>query len=379
MRFLAAFLVFCCHASVLGYFAISTAEHLIQFSYVCGWIGVEFFFVLSGFVLTWSAHEGEPTPLFWRRRLIKIYPNYLVVWLAAVGLAAWLGAWLGVPSWDKDWLPSLFLVHTWYPNITVILSNNAVTWSLGCEAFFYLMFPFLSRLIKRTPANGLWWSAGAVTALIVALPAIAKLLPGTPPMSGVNISFPQEWSIVWFPPAQCLVFVLGMLMARIVKANRWPSLGIVPALVIFAAGIAVQQLVFTTGWSIEAVMALPIALLITAVAVADASGKRSPFRAPWLVWLGGISYAFYLVHFLILAYGHVPIGIARTWPVPSAIAVLAAMLVVVIVASWLLTRLVEEPAMRNWARPRAKPPVQKEPAVSAAGSVPIPPADRLES
>jgi peptidoglycan/LPS O-acetylase OafA/YrhL len=46
------------------------------------------------------------------------------------------------------------------------------------------------------------------------------------------------------------------------------------------------------------------------------------------------------------------------------------MLAASIAVSWLLTRLVEEPAMRRWARPRPRLSVPKEPLVTAAGSAP---------
>jgi peptidoglycan/LPS O-acetylase OafA/YrhL len=88
------------------------------------------------------------------------------------------------------------------------------------------------------------------------------------------------------------------------------------------------------------------------------------------VWLGGISYAFYLVHYLVLDYGHIPIGATRTWPVPAALGILAVMLAVATTAAWLLTRLVEEPAMRRWARPRARPAIPREPTVASPAPSP---------
>ena len=350
MRFLAAFLVFACHACLLGYFTEDTAAHFTNFAYSAGWIGVEFFFLLSGFLLTWSARDGEPKRRFWRRRLFKIYPNYLVVWVAALVLAVVAGQFDGF----SNLLPSLFVVHSWTPDINVIVSNNPVTWSLACEALFYLLFPFLYRLIKRIPVNGLWVAVGVVTAAIVALPAISTLLPSAETMPGLDLTLTQNWFLEWFPPTRCLDFVLGILMARIVRTNRWVGLGILPSLGIVAAGVVVQQLVFPTGYSLEATVALPLALLITSVAVADASGRRSPFRAKWLVWLGVVSYAFYLVHFLVLSYGHQLLGAERTWPLPAALGVLAGVLAVVITVGWLLTRLVEEPMMRRWSRPRTR-------------------------
>lgn len=361
MRFLAAFLVFACHACLLGYFTEATAAHFTNFAFSAGWIGVEFFFLLSGFVLTWSARDGEPKRRFWRRRLFKIYPNYLVVWVAALVLAVLVGQFDG---FSNLW-PSLFVVHTWSPDINVIVSNNPVTWSLACEAFFYLAFPFLYRLIKRIPANGLWVAVGVVTAAIVALPAISTLLPAAEAMPGMDFSVTQNWFLEWFPPARCLDFILGILMARVVQTNRWIGLGIAPALGIVAVGVFVQQLVFPTGYALEATVALPLALLITAVAVADASGRRSPFRARWLVWLGGVSYAFFLVHFLALNYGHVLLGAEQTWPLPAALGVLAGVLAAGITVAWLLTRLVEEPMMRRWARPRSRPFIPEQAVVTA--------------
>lgn len=367
MRFLAAFLVFACHACLLGYFTEATAAHFTNFAYSAGWIGVEFFFLLSGFVLTWSARDGDLKRRFWRRRLFKIYPNYLVVWVAALVLAVLVGQFDGF----SNLLPSLFVVHTWTPDINVIVSNNPVTWSLACEAFFYLVFPFVYRLIKRIPPSGLWWAVGVVTAAIVALPAISTLLPSSEAMPGLDLSLNQNWFLEWFPATRCLDFILGILMARVVQTNRWIGLGIGRSLGIVAVGVIVQQLVFPTGYSLEATVALPLALLITSVAVADASGRRSPFRARWLVWLGVVSYAFYLVHFLVLNYGHLLLGAEKTWSFPAAIGILAGVLAVIITVAWLLTRLVEEPMMRRWARPRSRPiqAAPEEPALSVPESI----------
>src|SRR5690242_14192774 len=63
-----------------------------------GGLGVGFFFVLSGFVLTWSARPGDTPKSFWRRRIVKIYPNYAVAWLLAMVLfaAAYTPAWRAV-------------------------------------------------------------------------------------------------------------------------------------------------------------------------------------------------------------------------------------------------------------------------------------------
>nr|WP_169945222.1 acyltransferase [Microbispora sp. H11081] len=346
MRFVAAFLVFVCHACVLGYFHQDVAASLQTYAFTSGWLGVEFFFVLSGFVLTWSVREGEARTRLWRRRLVKVYPNHVVTWLAALGLALWAGQSVDLLTA----LPSLLLVHTWLPRAEFILSINVVTWSLACDVLFYLAFPFLYRLVRRIPAARLWPAACAVVVVIAVLPAIAlAALPGTPKLPGQEMSLTQNWFLVSFPPTRALDFVLGILMARIVVDGRWIRLGWAPALAILAAAFGLQMFLWPTVYGLTAPVALPIALLIAAVAVADHRGRFSPFRSRPLVWLGGISYASYLVHFLVLTYSHVALGADRTWDAPSALFLVTALFGVTTLLAWGLTRFVEEPAMRAWA------------------------------
>lgn len=83
MRFLAAALVFLAHMSAVRMFTDQQLNKDVDTYFgTLGSIGVTFFFILSGFVLTWSARTDDRPRLFWRRRLAKIYPTHFVTWAA---------------------------------------------------------------------------------------------------------------------------------------------------------------------------------------------------------------------------------------------------------------------------------------------------------
>ncbi len=135
MRFIAAFLVFGCHISLEHLFRDEQTGHAV-FRLVsrAGWMGVEFFFVLSGFVLTWSARPDDTVPRFWRRRAAKIYPNHVVMWLVTIVLMLWAGQ--TVAAYAA--IPNLLLVHSWFPQFEIFSSVNGPSWSLCCEVLFHL-------------------------------------------------------------------------------------------------------------------------------------------------------------------------------------------------------------------------------------------------
>jgi peptidoglycan/LPS O-acetylase OafA/YrhL len=98
---------------------------------------------------------------------------------------------------------------------------------------------------------------------------------------------------------------------------------------------------------------VPLALLVAAVAAADVAGARSPWRSAWAVRLGELSFAFYLVHQLVL---RLLVRVFGTGHPPAAgigIAVLA--LGLALAGSWLLHEGVENPALRLLLRRRSQP------------------------
>ncbi|MFJ8959281.1 acyltransferase family protein [Lentzea sp. NPDC102401] len=336
MRFIAAFVVFGFHISSAGLWPY------LDIGFRQGATGVSFFFILSGFVLTWSARPGTGAPAVWRRRAAKIFPNHVATWLVVLVAAAAV-----TPATA---LVNLSLIQAWFPGESVYFSLNTPSWSLSCEMAFYLAFPLLIKWRMRRP----WLIASATAIAIMIVPAIALTMPG--PI--------EYWFVFVFPPVRALEFVLGMAMARVVQQGKWIGLGLWPASALFAAAY-VGSGYLPASFPYVAGTVVPLALLIPAAAVADLTGRPSPWRSKPMVWLGTVSFAFYMVHQIVIRVSGKLLDV-HAFPLVAALG----MFVVSMVAAWLLYRLVEVPAERFLkGAPRPAP-------VTPASARTTPPADR---
>ncbi|WP_262506260.1 acyltransferase family protein [Streptomyces griseicoloratus] len=365
MRFFAALLVFCFHASYENLFADPDAGEAFATAFSkAGWMGVSFFFVLSGFLLTWSARDKDTARGFWRRRLFKVYPNHLLTFAAALVLLAATGGPL------TGALPNLLLIQAWIPDSDVILSVNPVAWSLSAEAAFYLAFPFLLTAVRLIRPRRLWWYAAGVVAAILAMPLLAQtLFTSRTDMAWLAIPEHHYWFVFAFPPVRALDFVLGILMAEIVRNGLWPHTGLLPAGAAVVAGYALA-LEVPMAYSMVAVCVIPFAWLITAAAVADIRGTASPFRSRTMVWLGEVSFAFYLLHRLVQIHGHRLLGADESWSTPAAIGLLVLGACLTLLLSWLVFAAFERPVMRRFGTPRRTPPTRPAPRPAAPAAAP---------
>ncbi|MDH2391192.1 acyltransferase [Streptomyces sp. HNM0663] len=367
LRFPAAFMVFLYHAALLGFLGVpwlSNPENVLDFYRAVshsGALGVSFFFVLSGFVLTWSARNTDTAPRFWRRRFLKIVPNYVVVWaLAMVVFAA--------PYTDiKVGLLNLFMLQVYYPDFSVNFGVNPAGWSLAVEAVFYLSFPLLLHLAKKIPAHRINLWVAIVGLGIIATPFLSSQLV---PAGTVFMDMEPETSVNQYffsyilPLPRVLDFALGILVARSVMAGRWRNIGMVWAGALLIASYVLGY--FTPYlYSSRAVCVIPAALLIAAGAIADDEGRFTLFRNKVMVWLGDISFAFYLVHFTVTEGVWKALG-SKSYTAPQATALMVLFLGIAVLASWALYELIERPITQRWSNPRKKPaPVQQHRPLAA--------------
>ncbi|MBY8855603.1 acyltransferase [Nocardia sp. CA2R105] len=397
-RWWAACAVFAAHALILlpAYpFQKSELFRRIHQDFVpmqFGAAGVTFFFVLSGFIIYWSAGRGGSALGFYRRRVLKIYPTHLIA--AAVFILA-----ASVPLHRVVvWVPNLLLVHNWVPKWSTVGGLNVPSWSLCSEMLFYLSFPLLLPLVRRIPAARLlWWIAGLLI-FVLALHA-AYLIAFDGPTAIGNVFAPRlvdgdvsphaelhaariwfeqpdipvlrsYWFSYNFPLSRLPEFYVGVLTARMVIENRWRNTRLtIPVLAVALSYLATW--VVPVDFKMSATEVGPMAALIATMAVRDQRGPsaRTPSRP--MVWLGEISYAFYLIQFPIMVLvtrfligGH-RFGLWG-WLGCAGLCLLGS-----IVAAAAIYQLVDLPLMRRFARPRTRASAGSTPAgPNSPGSAP---------
>jgi peptidoglycan/LPS O-acetylase OafA/YrhL len=349
LRFVAATAVFANHAGLESVFRSDTANFVLAGATASlAQAAVAFFFMLSGFVLTWSARPDDTPGHFWRRRAAKVLPNHVVTWTA--GLLLMLAVSEPVPLGHV--LPSLGLVQAWIPVIPIIEGTNGPSWSLACEALFYLSFPFLAPLIARIRPERLWLASGGLCLGIIVVPFISLLLPYEPTLFGLPAPFWRVWFTVFLPPVRLLDFALGIVIARIVLSGRWPRIR--PVVAVLAGVLA---------WGVSLALPVPFGLIAPFVVplmllLGSCCQLRTALGGPTMVRLGELSFAFYLVHWLVLHYAHVALG-GGQYSASAAVGFLVAAFVVTLVLSSLLNHVVERPAMRRLGRPKS-PTLQED-------------------
>jgi peptidoglycan/LPS O-acetylase OafA/YrhL len=331
VRFFAAMFVVIYHSGSGFITAQPYVPEFVKSLLLNGYTGVTFFFVLSGFILHHN-YRGKlagagSTRKFAVARFARIYPVYLLTVLVMFPFA-------GV---NYDWrdVPQFFLLHWWITAPWPLLGIwNGPSWTISVEAFFYLCFPWLSKVAARL-------SIGAIGAALAVL-AIVDIATGSSAFFSLHPTY-FDW-LRWVPTpiVRLPEFVIGVLIAelhfrRAGKRMPWPTwlpvVGLIGAVCISHA-----------PWVASAVTVLAAALIATLAA--DRESMLAKFlEQRWLVLLGAASYSLYLLHQPVHFYMVWLLGPQR-WLVPLQY-------LAVIVASVVVFKYFEEP-VREWIRSRAR-------------------------
>ncbi len=291
LRFFAAWLVLQHHFT--NFALIPGLDRFTGF----GTTGVTFFFVLSGFVLTWSFQPRDTAPRFYWRRFARIWPLHFVTTLLAIPV---FYAWRDAPM---DWgavLLSFALLHAWVPTATTYFAGNPASWSLSCEMFFYAIHPLI---IRRTLRLGLLVLGVATVVILATLYLVAD-------WSSVFSDRVQGWLLYVSPIFRVGEFLLGMGIAIAIKRGLRLPVGVVTASLFLAAWFIFYYEVAPDYLSLQlrevvayldyAMLPALYGLVIIGAAQLDLSGAPSLLRHRLMILLGQWSYALYLIHATVI-------------------------------------------------------------------------------
>jgi peptidoglycan/LPS O-acetylase OafA/YrhL len=255
--------------------------------------GLDFFFVLSGFVLQINYAPGmarltkDNLRRFAWARFGRIYPLHLFMML--VYLLIPLGLFMFSSRGTVDgrytleyYLLSLVLLQNW--GFIGYLGWNVPAWSISTEFAAYLFFPVAAALVMRLRG---------VAACLVAMTVVAVAIAAVFIMAGQTLRFD---SIRWGLPRCVLEFFVGMCAGRIFQLRGAPGLFHAMALLAVSLALVVSVLyVWIPDYYVLPVAYAGIILALTCPggAVTWALNRR------WLIYLGAISYATYLSHYFI--------------------------------------------------------------------------------
>jgi peptidoglycan/LPS O-acetylase OafA/YrhL len=367
VRGLAIALVFARHLSLVTWFRLSSSatDRAIAGVAGAGWMGVDLFFVLSGFLITGvllNDHD-RPAPMpakfgrFYWRRTVRIMPLYFVACAILFFVVP------ALPYFRVQ--PEVAVLHQsepWYwlygVNFLDVIHGRGWTpfdtghfWSLAVEEQFYLVWPLVVLAISRRTF------VRVVAGLIVAGPlvrlACIAFLKGSGPDAAYELSL-----------ARVDVLGMGALLAVMYRGNRarwvrlqaltpWCGAAALAAFVAIALvrgpGASEDPLMQTVGYS---AVALGMASLIANVLPGDGSSSRLSrfFSARSLRTLGKYSYCLYVVHYPLMtvmdvAWVHVHIPAVLGSQLPAWTAYGAVLATLSFTIAWVSWRLLEAPML----------------------------------
>lgn len=307
-----------------------------------GYLSVDLFFVLSGFVMAHvygpSFHTGAFRfgEFLWHR-IARIYPLYVIVTLGFLGLAF-------VKSSRIEFGPDVLLSNlVMLQSLGNWPSIDPPAWSVSTEVVVYLLFPVIGLLCLKS---------GRITASLVGMMAILAILMMTLAVSrhytGSTLS--KGLLDLFFAPftlIRCLAgFTLGQLVWRVHHDPFTVSIASRTSVQVIVAGLA---LVALSQQGSDFIDYLLIVLLILCLST-DRGVLSGFFGLPPLHFLGEISFAVYLIHYRAFGVWNMADRMLSGLSLPVRnLAATAITALVVIGVSWLLHVAVERPC-RQWMR-----------------------------
>ncbi len=341
LRAVAIIIVVIYHAGIMG-FPLPGRVHRF------GWIGVDLFFVLSGYLiggqLLAPLARGRHINLgrFFARRALRILPAYLVI-LAIYIFLPW---WREYPEMTPWWKFIISVQNIGLHGGTAF----SHAWSLAVEDQFYLLLPLILLFVNR------WRRAAVIIPCVIVLGGIAlrTFLAWQNPATDSGVSFRGFQTWIYYPTwtrLDPLVFGVGLAAVEKFRPRWWNGLmnsaiwlwlpGL--ALIVYALFIGEGEYLTITA----SVWQFPLIALGMATLLVSALSPRLPFRRiaiPGAAFIASIAYSAYLVQKLVI---HFVAQFCASHNIsPTSVSALIGVEVWVYVAGFILFLLIERPFLR---------------------------------
>jgi peptidoglycan/LPS O-acetylase OafA/YrhL len=345
-RFFFALTVFACHLNFIDPKNVFLTR-LYKSVFYEGYLGVSFFFILSGFVLALNyknrlIEKKITLKEFWVARFARIYPLHFLTLLLAIPLSL-NGFLTGTIIWFGKFIINMFLLQSFIPLTGIFFSFNEPSWSISDEMFFYLMFPLIITLYFKYKK--------AITLNLILL----LLIPIGIFLCPQNLVHRLFYINPFFRIAD---FIIGIMLydiyerkpfANVLKSKSSATLIELLSICLFALFFAFHMLI-PQGYRYSCYYWIPMIVLI--LVFSYQTGYISAFLSNRIfVLLGEISFGFYLIHQLAIRY--IVIINTKFLLISNNYLLIATMFGVTLILSYLSYNFIEHP-LNNYIKLKYK-------------------------
>ncbi|CAD5693658.1 DNA injection protein [Escherichia coli] len=293
LRMFAALGVFVSHLGILSQSSISQFNIASKY-FFNGYVGVTFFYILSGFIINYSFSKHMAEGSFSNKdfivfRLARLFPVHIVSLICVLAIFGYMN---NFEAANKEALIyNALLMQSFIPSSDYYFSFNPVSWSISCEMFFYLSFCFIVRFKSKH-----------LLAVLLLVLIVNVYFLSNPP---VNIS--QHWLFYINPFFRIGDFIIGVLICRLFldkKLNPKPtvcsSMEIGSLLFLAVTVYVATNYVLYMNIKYD-ILYIPCMAAIVIAFAFDGGVISKMLSNRYFILLGEASFSFYMFHWMIVS------------------------------------------------------------------------------